>query len=142
MLMGVIYGFEVAFWVAFTCSAVGVLCRDRAALALCLASTVAVAIEHFGITFDTWSWVALDVATAWMIIRPGMGKRDILIVALFAPCWAAYLLNEPWRYMAATGIVVVQLMVTTPHYRTVIRRARAVDMRDIFGEFMHMRRGG
>lgn len=141
MLLSIIYGVEMVYWAAFALCFLGVLCRDWTAIALFLANGCAWLIDLFGIPFETWAWVSLDVFTAWMIMRPGIGKREVVILALFLPCWAAYLLEEPWRYMAATMCVTVQMFIVTPGYRTVIERARRVDPNEIFDDFFKVRGG-
>lgn len=114
MLLTVIAGIEGVFWAAFACCTIGALCRDRTALALFLANGCAYLVDAFGVPFGIWAWASLDVVTAWMIMRPGIGRREIVIVSLFLPCWAAYLLDEPWRYMVATGLVTLQMFIVTP----------------------------
>jgi len=105
---------EVAFWASVACAVAGSYYGDRAGTALMCSALFAGAITALGADFALWAWAGIDIVTALAIIRKGMPRRDILIVAMFLPGWAFYLLPDPWRFWGSSVVVIAQMMLVFP----------------------------
>ena len=89
-----------------------------------------------GAHFALWVWVAVDAITALAIMRRGMPRRDVFIVALFLPGWAAYLFDDPYRFWGSSIIVIVQMLATFPLRQLIGRGARIPKLPDIIDNIL------
>ena len=114
-------------WLAAVPALFAALCGDRAALCLLASILITVGAEWLSVPFHPLLWACLDLLVAMAIVRPGMAKRDAVIVALFLPAWIAYLAPDPWRYWIPGGVVILQFLLTGPaiNFRCLFERARA-----------------
>jgi len=125
---------EVAFWASVACAVAGSYYGDRAGTALMCSALFAGAITTLGADFALWAWAGIDIVTALVIIRKGMPRRDILIVAMFLPGWAFYLLPDPWRFWGSSVVVIAQMMLVFPVAQVKALHGRIPPLPDVFGD--------
>lgn len=84
------------------------------AAALLASNAFTFALCRAGVPFNFVLWVVVDLVVILIVIRPEMTRRDLVILALFAPIWALYLLRPEWWAQAVILTVVVQMLLTFP----------------------------
>lgn len=108
----------------------GVLVRNVTAGALLASAIFSTVLCELEVPFRPSLWLAIDltvimwVLVGWSdkVLQGGYGrKRDVAVLALFAPIWALYFVNVEWRSQAVDALVAAQMLLTFP-YRTASER--------------------
>jgi hypothetical protein len=122
---------EALFWIAVACGVAGALTGNRTAWALLASVAMCLALDSARIEFNFVVWMLIDLAVIFVIVRPGMTYSDVVILALFIPAWAFYVMPDPARFWGSFAVVVAQLLLCAP-VASVSARARRwwADARD------------
>ena len=117
---------QVALWLAIAVGMVSARLGNRTAWALLASVALCLTLDWAGAVFHLLFWMLIDFAVILFVVRPKMTVSDCLIVALFVPAWALYLLPDPVRHEGSRIIVIAQFLLTFP-LRRFWRRAQNVD---------------
>jgi signal transduction histidine kinase len=72
------------------------------------------------VPFNLILWLVVDLVVILFMMRPEMNRRDLVILALFAPIWTLYLAQPTWAPPAVDCLIAAQMLLTFP-----VRRAHA-----------------
>lgn len=105
---------QALLWLAVACGIAGALTGNRTAWPLLASVGLCKALEWLHVSFDPALWLVIDFAVIAVIVRRDMKPTDWIVLALFAPAWAAYFLPDPARYNLSLAAVSLQLLLTFP----------------------------
>lgn len=92
----------------------GCLTRNWTAGALLASFAFSMALCRSGVPFNFVLWVVIDLVVILFVIRKDMSRRDLTIIALFAPAWTLYLFQPLMWSQAVAALVAAQMLLTFP----------------------------
>lgn len=112
---------QAALFAALGCAIWSALTGNRTAWLLLASAALCLGLDAAEVEFHFVWWLLIDAAVALLIIRPTMTKADCVILALFIPAWAFYLVPDPHRYTGAMLVAIAQLLLTFPMGKAINR---------------------
>lgn len=109
---------------------------DRTAFVLTCSAAAAALLTWFTHDFERWifAWAAIDVGVYVALIRPGMTRREVMILMLMIPGWVFYVMDPAWRGLGTTVVVIVQTMLAIPLAQIRGRIGHIPPLPDVIGE--------